>query len=226
VNLQQLRDFCRAQLDVDEEEYPNALIDTYLTEAYIRTMAMETEWPFLEHRWVVTKPAGVNTIDIPSDCDPAGIRALIDDDSNYRLTQIGNELAEDSFNSGALVARSLFYSLYGTQIVLWPSATSDVRTYRLRGQRMANGDWINGGAGAEPDCDVRMHMLLAHYAIALMYANQEDEVLEDVYMKRWQAGFAAIRHAIMAPRTHSPVVLNGGLRSMYPIVPPVVLDVP
>ena len=43
------------------------------------------------------------------------------------------------------------------------------------------------GASAEPDCDVRLHQLLAHYAIALCYAQQEDEVLEDVYMKRWQA---------------------------------------
>ena len=55
-------------------------------------------------------------------------------------------------------------------------------------------DWIAGGAGAEPDCDIRLHQLLAHYAIALCYAQQEDEVLEDVYMKRWQASYRRRPH--------------------------------
>ena len=88
---------------------------------------------------------------------------------------------------------------------------------QIRGYRYPT-DWIAGGAGAVPDCDARLHMLLAHYAIALAYAQQEDEVLEDVYMKRWQAGFAAARNAIVNPRHHRPLVFNGGLplTSYYP----------
>ena len=68
-----------------------------------------------------------------------------------------------------------------------------------------------GGASAEVDADPRLHKLLVHYAIALCYAQQEDEVLEDVYMKRWQASFGAAHNAICAPRHHRPLILNGGL---------------
>ena len=47
--------------------------------------------------------------------------------------------------------------------------------------------------------------------LALSYAQQEDEVLEDVYMKRWQASFEAAHSAICNPRHHRPLVMNGGL---------------
>jgi len=197
------------QLDMDEEELPNAMLDSYLSEAYHRTMSMENRWPFFESRWTVTKLDGSSDVTLPTDCNPAGLIAVTDVDRGLRLVQVSGEQAEDYMSSVALVTNPIFYTLWGSQLEMWPSPDG-ARELRLRGYRYP-ADWLAGGASAEPDCDERLHMLLAHYAIALAYAQQEDEVLEDVYMKRWQASFAAAHNAICSPRHHRPLVLNGGL---------------
>lgn len=207
MNLQQLRDYIRAQLDIEEEELPNEMADAYLSEAYIRTMSMENRWPFFEHSWTVGKPAVEGAVTLPDDCDPAGIFSVRC--NGLRLVQVSNEQAEDSGSQLSGTTKPGWYSLWGRFLYLWPNPNSDT-TLDIRGYRLPT-DWISQGAGAEVDADVRLHRLLAHYAIALAYAQQEDEILEDVYMKRWQASFLAARNAICNPRHNRPLVMNGGL---------------
>lgn len=228
MNLTQLREYIRTQLDMDEEELPNALLDTYLNEAFLRTISMENRWPFFEKRWGVAQIAGESAIVLPADCDPVGITSLQDMVSGVRLMQISNEIAEDNFVGAASVSTApLYYSIYAGAITVWPPFQEGAagRGYNLRGQRFPK-DWIALGASAEPDCDVRLHQLLAHYAIALAYAQQEDEVLEDTYMKRWQASYLVAHSAICSPRHHRPLIFNGGIPfspSYNPVVwgPPV-----
>jgi hypothetical protein len=227
VNLQQLRDYIRTQLDVDEEELPNSLLDSYLDEGFQRTISMENRWPFYETRWTLSKVADIATITLPPNCDAAGIMSLVDATNGYRLMEVANELAEDSFvGMWSTSSNPMYYSIFGNALALWPTPPDDlVRTYRMRGYRLPT-SWVTAGAGSEPDCDSRLHQLLAHYAIALAYAQQEDEVLEDVYMKRWQASYLAAHSAICNPRHHRPLIFNGGLPvtpSYNPVVwgPPV-----
>jgi hypothetical protein len=209
VNLQQLRDYIRAQLDMDDEELPNPMLDSYLDEAYNRTIVMENRWPFFEQRWDASKIADELDITLPPDCDPGGLFSVIDAASGMRLVQVSNEQAEDNFAQIATTTTPVYYSIWGSALRLWPDPGTD-RSLRLRGYRYPT-NWISGGAGAEPDADSRLHILLAHYAIALCYAQQEDEVLEDTYMKRYMAGFAAARNAICNPRHHRPLIYAGGL---------------
>jgi hypothetical protein len=172
-------------------------------------MSMENRWPGFESRWTATKLAGTADVALPPDCDPAGIFSVIDGDNGMRLTQVGVEQAEDNFNKIATTTMPYYYTLWGGALRLWPDPDVD-RTLNIRGYRYP-GDWMIGGAGAVVDADPRLHVLLAHYAIALSYAQQEDEVLEDVYMKRFQAGFAAARNAICNPRHNRPLLYAGGL---------------
>lgn len=195
------------QLDMDSEELPNGMLDSYFTEAYNRTIAMENRWPFFESNFTATATDAVASL--PPSCDPAGIFSVIDATTNLRLTQVSNEQAEDNFVQLQTVTQPVYYTLWGTSLRLWPGSDGE-RQLNIRGHRYP-ADWMLGGAGAEPDCDYRLHILLAHYAIALAYAQQEDEVLEDTYMKRWQASFAAAHSAICNPRHHRPLILNGGL---------------
>jgi len=214
MNLQQLRDYIRVQLDMDEEELPDALLNSYLDEGFTRTIAMEPRWPFYETRWMVAKIDGAN-IALPTDCDPAGIMSLQDAVSGARLMQLGNEQAEDSFPGVPVSPGPCYYSIFGREIVLWPAMQDGLgaHDYHLRGYRYSKA-WIPNGPTAEPDCDPRLHQLLAHYAIALAYAQQEDEVLEDVYMKRWQASYIAAHSAVCQPRHHRPLIFNGGVPGM------------
>jgi hypothetical protein len=209
VNLQSLRDYIRMQLDMDDEELPNPMLDSYLNEAYTRMIAMENRWPFFEARWDAAKIAGETDIALPADCDPSGLFSVIDATNGMRLVQVANEQAEDNFAQIATTTMPVYYTIWGGVLRLWPDPGTD-RSVRLRGYRYAK-DWMLAGAGAEVDADPRLHILLAHYAIALAYAQQEDEILEDVYMKRFTAGFAAARNAICNPRHHRPMIYAGGL---------------
>jgi hypothetical protein len=209
VNLQQLRDAIRAQLDMDSEELPNALLDSYLQEGYTRTISMENRWPFFESAWTATS-TGDTYVPVPANCNTQQIISLTDQVTGVRLMQIAPELAEDNFASGVSVTQPVYYTIWGNQITLWPNYSGDPRDFTLRGYRL-QGDWMIGGASGEVDADPRLHQLLVHYAIGLAYAQQEDEVLEDVYMKRWQASYLAAHNAICSPRHHRPLIMNGGL---------------
>jgi hypothetical protein len=212
VNLQNLRDYIRVQLDMDEEELPNALLDSYLHEAYLRTMSMERRWPFFETYFEVANTPDADLVALPAECDENQIISLIKLPENIRLIQIAPEMGDDRFTGTDATSNApVYYSIWGNAISLWPRPYPDVTTnFRIRGYRKPT-NWVAQGSSAEVDADPRLHILLAHYAIALCYAQQEDEVLEDVYMKRWQASFAAARSAICGPRHHRPLVLNGGL---------------
>lgn len=210
VNLQQLRDYIRTQLDMDDEELPNALLDSYLNEAFQRTISMESRWPFLETSWAVAKVPDVATITLPEDCDTTGIDSFLTAAEGNRLVQVGNELAQDRFGgqNGSVPA---YYSIHGTHVHLWPQPDIGATiSYYIWGHRFPR-DWITEGPDTAPDCDVRLHILLAHYAIALVYAMEEDEVLEDTYMKRFQSGWLAAHSAICRPRKHRPLIFNVGI---------------
>lgn len=209
MNLQQLRDAIRVQLDMDEEELPDALLDSYLQEGYSRTISMENRWPFFEAAWPVAT-TGTQYVDLPAECNTTQIVSLIDSTTGVRLMQVSPDLAEDNFVHNAVMTQPIYYTIWANTITLWPHYSGEPRSFILRGYRLEK-DWIAEGAGAEVDADPRLHQLLIHYAIGLAYAQQEDEVLEDTYMKRWQSSYLAAHNAICAPRHHRPLIMNGGL---------------
>jgi hypothetical protein len=125
------------------------------------------------------------------------------------------ETAEDFYGLGNYVGATapFEYALWASEIHLWPRPNfAEDRTYTLRGYRYPS-DWIAVGANSEVDADVRLHYPLTHYAIALAYAQQEDETLEDVYMRRWQRDVEAARSAIMEPPRQKPMQFGGGRRA-------------
>lgn len=212
MNLEEIRNYVRTQLDVDEEEYPNLLLDSYAREGFITTVATESRWPFYENTWNVVKELDSLIIEVPPDCDPVGIDSLVDLETGYRLVMVATHVAEDRFVglSAPTLPHPAFYSISGSSIELWPEPESAERVFRLRGHRYPT-DWVSEGAGAEPDWDRRLDFLLLHYIIGLMYAQQEDEVLGDVAMRRWEQSLGTVRKAIMAPRHHQPLIYAGGL---------------
>lgn len=212
MNLQQLRDAVRRQLDVDEEELSNETVDDFLREAFTRTINYSNIWPFFESDWDLVKDEGALSADFPTNINPTQLVSIRDATTGYRLVQIDHSYAEDNFidaySQGSVY---MYWSVWGSKVWFWPPPVDQAeRTFHLRGHRMPT-DWVSAGASGVPDCDERLHQLLIHYAIALAYAQQEDEVLEDVYMKRWQNNLNMVAGAILKPRYHQPGVLSGGL---------------
>ncbi len=208
ATLTELRDYVRTQTDTVEAELPSSTIDSYLSEAFNRTINAETQWPFYEEFWTGTQVAGETTMAVPSDCEE--LVSVIDvNNNNFRLTQIGTEEAEDTYLGNPASSSPFEYSIWNNRIELWPKATfGDDRNYSLRGYRKPT-NWLAGTPSVtEPDCDDRLHLPLCHYAIALAYAQQEAYELEGVYMERWGRDVEAARRIIMDPRHHRPMVMG------------------
>jgi len=221
ATLSDLRSKVRSQTETDSSTLTDTEIDGWLQEAYNRTIAAENDWPFFEKTWTVTQTTGDVTITMPTDVKANGVVSLVDLDetSPRRLLQVPYEQAEIIFlDSSAPPLSPVQYSIWGDVIYLWPATSFAAdRSYRLRGWRQPT-DWIAGGASAEPDCDSRMHLALANYAIALAYIQQEDPELEQVYMMRWQKDVEMARQVIMEVAQHRPLTM--GPRYITPIGTP------
>lgn len=206
MNLSELRDAVRTQLDLDENDIANATLDMYIREGYDRTIQLERRWPFFETTWDVISSGA--SIAVPATL--AGISSVLDVDNNVRLIQIGTELAEDKFYGDAGESTPKYFSWWGNTLTLHPTPPSDT-SYRIRGWRKPT-DWIAGGAATEVDADERLHLPLFHYACSLAYAQLEDTELENTYMRRWAATTEQAHDDIMRPQHHEPLVYNGGTR--------------
>lgn len=199
-----LRNSVRTQTQTDPADLPDATIDWHLQQGFERTINVETRWPFYEQTWELGLPAGATTITLPGDVNRSGVMALTDIANNFRLYYVGGEWADDHY-AGPQVGTTwpIQFTIWGDEIALFPTpSTSADMSYRLRGYRRPL-VWLT--PGNEPDCDQRLHLPLIHYAIALAYAQQEDDTLEAVYMDRWQRDVEIAHAGIMEPRHHRPL---------------------
>jgi hypothetical protein len=224
VDVQAIRSYVRNHLEVDDEELPDVLLNPYLQDAFERTVALDNRWPRNETSWPVSKILGVYNVSLPTDVLIPSIISVTAHSGNRRLQYISQENAEDLFTQNAIIAIGdpTYWSTWGRELSLWPNPGPDVSyDMTIRGYRQPV--WDNA-VSTIPDIDERLHPALAYYAMALAYAAQEDEILEGVYMARWDRDSKAFMGAIMDPPRHRPLVLNGGPAvlggSSYYIVPP------
>ncbi len=212
MNLADLRSFVRTQLDLPEEDdLPTTLLDSYIREGYNRTIQRERQWPSFETSWSVTSTAD-RTVDLTSE-EIAGIASVKAVTNNYRLRFIGHDLAEDSFRGSTASSGSpRWFSLWGTTMYLWPTSEESLEL-TIRGWRKPRYTWLTDVA-QEVDADHRLHIPIAHYACSLAYAQQEDDLLEAMYLRRWQEGLNDAHRDIMRPSHDRPLVYAGGLRAV------------
>ena len=219
TTIAELRTYVRRQTEQTSSELSDAAIDDFLQEAFNRTIAAENKWPFYEKAWDLTLTAGDSTIAIPTDLNRTTILSLVQVGSDYnsplRLADYETAEAVYALNIVASSGSYLEYSVFDGYFYLWPVMTSSVDIdFVLRGYRLPT-DWLAGASTAEVDADERLHLPLAHYAIALSYEKQEADELADKYMQRWQRDVEAARNAIMEPFRRLPVVMGGGTRRVF-----------
>jgi len=210
VDVQAIRNYVRGQMEVDDEELPDALLNIYLQEAFDRTMAADNRWPRYEKTWPLSKVVGNDFITLPADLNAPSIMAVLSHNDGYQLPIINHENAEQAFapantpHSGSPV----YVSVWENRLWLWPPVNTDSSyDVTLRGYRQPV--WTNGASDI-PDLDPRLHATMAYFAIALAYAAQEDEVLEGVNLARWDRDLKAQLRVIMEPIHNRPLILHGG----------------
>lgn len=224
MDVQALRNYVREVLDVDDEELPDSLLNVFLQEAFDRTMAFDNRWPRNQMTWNLTKPAGSDSIPLPAELNIPSIVSIVSTVTpGLPLILTNQETAEQMFIRFDTVAVGTpsYISVWAGQLWLWPRYdTATEYGITLRGYRQPV--WTNGASDI-PDLDTRLHATLAYFAIALAYAQQEDEVLEAVYMARWERDLRMQLRSLLAPVRNTPLVMSGARVqgvSSYVINPP------
>lgn len=210
MNLTELQQYVWAQTDTLPIDLSPQTIEGYLDEAFIHTVAAENRWPSYEQGWQLVQAVGVPWLDMPIDMNPPAVMSILPLAGGCKLVQINQEEAESRFSAKSASGGSpTYYSLWSNKVWLWPLSINTVPVeYIVRGYRkpLTTFDALTGQVDADP----RLHRALAHYAIALAYAQQEDDVLEGRYMERWAATVEMVRKALMDPAGNRPLVMHGG----------------
>jgi hypothetical protein len=207
VDVQEIRDYVRNHLEMDDEELPDLLLNVYLQDAFEQTVARDNRWPRYEKTWSVSKLPGLATATLPDDVLVPSIMSVMA--GNQQLVYITQENAERRYSQIASTGGGMpnQYSIWGRELTLWPhpgiDSTFDVT---VRGYRQPV--WINE-ASSIPDLDERLHPALAYYAMSLTYSNQEDEILEGVHLARWDRDVMSLMRSINDPPRYRPLVMNG-----------------
>jgi|SRR5262252_4381207 len=224
MDVQTLKAFIREHLEMDDEELPDTLLNLYLQEAFDRTMAADNRWPRYEKTWTVSKVPGSDSISLPADLNIPSILSVINAADGYRIVAINHENAEDLFAPTSMIGTGapIYFSLWDNKLWLWPNLDPTLSAdFQLRAYRQPV--WTNAASDI-PDLDQRLHMTLSWFAISLVYAQQEDDVLEGQYLARWDRDLRQQMKMIFEPVHHRPLVLHGGA----PIggVAPYIINVP
>lgn len=193
----------RTQADFDESDLSNDVAVLYLTEAFHRTAGLTSRWPSCEADWVVSTVDGAAVLDTTL-AEISSVRSVV---RGKRLVFADHDLI---MNATGISASSVqFFSLWAGKIFFWPEPADDTE-FTISGWRRPSTAWLSNPS-LEVDLDERLHLSLFHYAMSLLYAQQEDIELENSYMRRWDQLTSEAVKDITRGGVYRPIVLNGGL---------------
>jgi hypothetical protein len=207
--LQQIRDYVRSYLDLDDTDLPDNLIDAWATEGSLLIERAEKRWPFYESTWSLNTTSGVAEYEITAALG-SDVRELVScTGPRYELHWISTDEANARWTVAADTSGDpLYWSTWGTTtITLWPTPT-DAETFTFRGYR-APSDWVLDGAGGTPDFPADLHHALVAFVLARAYLQQEDEALGHENMRIFEASLSAFQRRMNDLPGNQPMVLNG-----------------
>lgn len=162
-----------------------------------------------ETAWGLSILTGSNHATIPADINMPTIMSVVCVHDGYPLVQIEQHIAEQNFTPlNQAIGSPAYFSVWGDQMYVWPQPNGDAAfDLTVRGYRQPI--WTNA-ASTIPDLDPRLHVTLAYFALGLAYVKEEDEVMEGIYVGRWNRDLLQQLKAILEPSHQRPLVMHGG----------------
>lgn len=214
MSLQEIRDFVRGSLDVDDEELPDLILDVHISDGFDRAIGASRTWNFYAVENTITTTAGVQSYDVAGSALTAGVTtpmASITDvrGDNGSLSPADHRATRAAYRrTSPGSSRPRVWTEFGTSVVLWPTPDTTY-TIDIEGYRHPN-DWMTN-PGNLPDCPSDFHNLLAFHALSQGWAQQSDPEMATYYERLFGTDLQRLKGRYTGQMGSGPYVQNGGL---------------
>jgi len=208
----ELKDFVYNILDLDAADLPTSLVYQYLKDGFQRVINLERRWPFLETTYTLNTTASQRdyAISVIGSGDLREVISVVDTSSSgNRLSLISIDEAEAVWHgSFDTPSRPLFFSEWSETIKLYPKPDK-VYALVIRGYRKPSyTPFVT--TTLEVDCDERLHLAIAYYAISQAYKRQEDNEMASMYKQSFEEAVSLARKDMMRASGHRPMIMSRG----------------
>lgn len=216
MSLQEIRDYARLHLDIDEEDTPDLLLDVWAREGFNRVARAEDEYSFYSIVVPFTTVAAQQAYDLTTIAGgtPASIVAKVKDvrGDSWALSPADHRQMREHYRSTSPTSGTpRHFSQFGTDLYLWPTPGGE-SALELTGYRRPY-DWVAQGAAATPDLPDEFHDMIAMWVLHRLYAQQDDPEMANHYREYFAGSFSTLRREYTRGLVAQPLIMNGGTRS-------------
>lgn len=171
MTLQEMRDWVRLYLDLDEEDLPDEIFDQFAEDAVEKILEREPYWPWLDVVVDFEPTIGQTTYDLATVAPNLEFVTAVSplDTSLYHAYE-WSAFADLERYGQVSVPRA--WTTFANQLYIVPAPlTTD--TIRITGiQRVAG--WTTNGPASTPPVPDQFHTLVRTWCLAMTYAQQDD----------------------------------------------------
>lgn len=214
MTLTQIRTYVRAVPDIDTDDLDPTTLDLFIQEGFDRIASSERTWDFYQSHDELSTVNGTQSYALASlGDDPLADITTIKGVSRL-LKPAPHQSAIHAYRSSSVVVAGepRSWSLWADSLYLWP-VPNGIYELDVYGYRQPN-DWIADGAGSTPDLPSDMHNLVALWALARAYEQQDDIEMAERKQSVFDNLFSVLREKYIGDGPAVPLVLNGGSRQL------------
>lgn len=210
--LQQLRDYVRSHMDLDDTELPDTLLDTWAREATTRITRYKQRWYWLESEWTLDLLPSIQSYDMASlqgSYTPDEVEAVLPSDREP-LTWASRAVLDNEWNGYTAQGTPVYWTKWGDRLYFYPTPLT-AETITVRGYRKVR-DWVSDGSGATPDMPEEFHNAVRVWMLGEAYNQQEDMDTGISYLDMFDNEMKNLASKVNDTPTPQPLVMNGGGR--------------
>lgn len=205
MDLATMQSTLREMMEVEQEDWPDTLLNASIREGYERIIAKDSRWPFFEGRWSLSVVEGTDEYDLSLFGDIQEITSMRMAGGN-RLAFTDEATAEVRWSHPG---PPMEWSRWGTTVKLWPTPTGAgelvLRGYKAPALFVNNASWT-------PDLPERFHPLLLDWALGNEYQRQDDVEMMTSYRNKFEEQLTHLQRSAFAAPSASPLVVGGNSR--------------
>ena len=220
MTLTQIRDQVRNVVDIDSSDISDQTLDIMIGQGFDTIVYSEKRWPFYDVSTTFSTVAGDKTYTLAQvdaeNVAAAGLREIVSlKNDDHVMTFIGNDHAD--WNNPLNVAPSgnpWRWSFWNDTVTFYPTPDS-VQTMYVRAIRNPTPFGYGSGGGDSPDLPSAFHPILATYATARAYMQQEDPVMANQYQAQFQIELDNVARRYADVPAPQPMIANSRTDTRY-----------